>query len=1080
MIRGFIRQIEQQDQMKSSDSHLVLFFLNGKLKEKGMEQMNWKEEFKKPGSDFRVKPFWFWNGDITEEGIDTQIREMAEKGVGGFYLSPRQGQTVPYLSEKWFALVRYACEKAKEYGIEAWLYDEYPYPSGMGGGEVLKLHPEAEHKILCHETFEVEGNVPVQKILERGEILYAMAFPLDEKGRTDWRKPMDVREKVGILQTEEIYQITGLTMYNNKRFFSYGPENVFSATLPEGRWRVEIYCQKPMGDFKFYGGYFDPCHKDAVKTFIKLTHDAYKKALGPALPGKVKGIFSDEVGMLSPVPWSDRVPEEFEKRKGYSIIDNLPAVYNASWDHAYRIRYDLYDVVHQIFVESYHKQVSDWCRKEGIKYCTEVPFMRLSTQRYSDIPGGDTGHEKAGRELEWIYDKYLCAFRYSANAVASLARQLGRKKCLIESFHSVGWTMTLQDAKWMLDRLAVSGINQYVFHAFYYTIESINKHDAPPSQFFQNPYWTHYRKLADYAARLSVYVTETCENTEIAVLDPVPSLWALLGNPFQGFPCEGENREDVKRCDGIRNNWVYITKTLLLNQLQYDHLDSEMLPDFTVEDGRLKMGNAVYKIVVIPPSLFYEKAAYLKLKEFVKAGGYVIFVGNLPYLSMERDVSDEETAAQWKRLSDEYPENVELIKAEGLLKDAEIEDIFIQKVKDLADEPLEITLKDENERKNFITSIRRDQENNICLTLVNQGKEPAHVTIRNRTGESFETEELKMETGEILEAGRMESEHDIVFHPYESRYFCFRAVGKGAEIWKEKEKKQIIISTEKPYQVSLSGPNIYRLAEFEMSRDREKWFQTEPMTLIEHAAAFPVLKETDYEYQSAFGTPKHIGIKFPVAVVFRSRFEVEKCPEKLELLLDRRAVSGEGKICINGMALKPQSFYHRFINDENNRLCLITPYVREGVNEIEVTVTAHRESDGLRDPMYLLGDFGVNERHVLTEKPKKARFDSRYIEGFPYYSGGMTFSRDFELETERLPEEFEISFDFADKCTDCLEVKINGENLGVRAYTPYVWNCRRDMVRQGKNHLELIRTNTLGNMLDGTYFDYEGHRLVRI
>ena len=114
--------------------------------------------------------------------------------------------------------------------------------------------------------------------------------------------------------------------------------------------------------------------------------------------------------------------------------------------------------------------------------------MRMSTQRYSAIVGGDTAHEKLGRPLEWIYDEYIRKYRSNAKAVSSLTRQLGKQFSMIESFHSLGWTMTLQDAKWMFDRLGASGINFYNVHAFYYTIDSITKHDAPPSQFLQNPY----------------------------------------------------------------------------------------------------------------------------------------------------------------------------------------------------------------------------------------------------------------------------------------------------------------------------------------------------------------------------------------------------------------------------------------------------------------------------------------------------------------------------------------------------------------------------------------------------------------
>ena len=109
--------------------------------------MDWLDEFKNPPARCRIKPFWFWNGDMAEDEIKHQIEEMSDKGLGGAFICARQGQKVPYLSEEWFKKVSFAAEEAVRCGLETWLYDEYPYPSGMSGGEVLLEHPEAEHMI---------------------------------------------------------------------------------------------------------------------------------------------------------------------------------------------------------------------------------------------------------------------------------------------------------------------------------------------------------------------------------------------------------------------------------------------------------------------------------------------------------------------------------------------------------------------------------------------------------------------------------------------------------------------------------------------------------------------------------------------------------------------------------------------------------------------------------------------------------------------------------------------------------------------------------------------------------------------
>ena len=99
---------------------------------------------------------------------------------------------VPYLSNKWFDLIRYACEKAKEYGLEAWLYDEYPYPSGMSGGEVLLEHPDAGHKILNHKTVSAKGGEEVVLDLGWSEIIYLKAVKIREDGSEEWDSLIDL------------------------------------------------------------------------------------------------------------------------------------------------------------------------------------------------------------------------------------------------------------------------------------------------------------------------------------------------------------------------------------------------------------------------------------------------------------------------------------------------------------------------------------------------------------------------------------------------------------------------------------------------------------------------------------------------------------------------------------------------------------------------------------------------------------------------------------------------------------------------------------------------------------------------
>lgn len=1029
--------------------------------------MDWIKEFQNPPSKYRIKPFWFWNGDMKKEEIEKQIQEMSDKGLGGAFICARQGLEIPYLSEKWFDYVEYASEKARENGLELWLYDENPYPSGMAGGEVLLRHPGEEHMQLVHRTWYLENGGYFEEKIGWAEILSAAAYPVRE-GKTCYADQVVITDCIGNLQMEEIFQRTGLTSYNNKRFFTSQPEHVISCILPEGRWKVEIFMQEPLGEFKYYGKFFDPCSKTAVKEFLSLTHERYKKRFQGQFGKTIRGIFSDEVGLLSPVPWSKYLPDYFSQKKGCDLTAVLPAVYDNQYPNAYAIRYALYDMVHQLFVESYHKQIAEWCQENQLAYLTEVPSMRMTTQRFSTIVGGDTAHEKLGKPLEWIYDEYIHHYRSNAKAVSSMTRQLGHSYAMIESFHSIGWSMTIQDAKWMFDRLAASGINFYNVHAFYYTAEALMKHDAPPSQFLQNPYWKNYRLLADYVGRLGAWVTNTEADIHVAVLDPVATLWCHLANPFTGFNYAGEDEEEKKQCDYYRESWTSVCKQLLFEQIDYEHLDAEMLKEAEISEGEIKIGRAAYRLLVLPPMKCIEKDAYLKIQEFLRTGGAVCFTGECPKILIgETQTFSAEETEEWMAETNCY------------LAGKNPEDWW-EWCRIYADLSFDIR-PDEKSKKEIVTSIR-EKDGSYYLLLANQGGNHVPIGIRQRKGNNEKIYELLLEDGSIMACSEsMQSGfpyRNIRLKPYESKLLCY--ANESLEcVEKQQKKDRYVLETKGKMPVRIYGGNVYRIADFEMSKNRKDWYPTAPATFVEQCAGHPILNPEDYRFSDGFGLTRKVAIGYPFTIWYRSSFWIEEKPEQMKLMLDKGTISPGGTIWVNHHELKEESFVNQFVYDQNNRMCDIEPFLQSGENEILVEIEIKGDADGLRDPICLYGDFGVDftaeGKSRIRKMPEKAALDLDYIKGFPYYSGTFRFETTTEMEPEH--EEFELCLDIGEACHECLEIKVNGQTLGTRAFSPYVWSGNCSMLRNGTNQIEIELTNTLAPMLDGGWFNYEEHKM---
>lgn len=1064
--------------------------------------------FQNPDAKYGIHPFWFWNGEMTETEIEKQIMEMADKRVTGFFLCARQGMTVPYLSDEWFQKVEYAVEIAAKQHMDVWLYDEYPYPSGMAGGEVTLEHPDAKQSVLHHSVEKIVGGKKAQVELPWGKVLFAKAVPIDpQTGDPVWEDAIDVKESIGNIQVEPVYQKTGLTAYNQKRFFTYKPKKMLNWTASDGEWEVHCFLEGEISDFKYYGTFVDPCHTEAMTTFIQTTHERYAQRLKKHLGKTVKGMFTDEIHLLGRYPWSPRFVSFIQEKYGYDIRDYLHLLLYQDGDLAPKIRYHYFQANHLLFREAYHKQVHDWCEQYGLEYVAEVPSVRMAAQTYSHVPGGDSAHEKLGRSLDWILKRYFYSLRANPKMISSLSLQLGRERALIESFHSVGWSMTLQDAKWMIDRLAAFGINFFNFHAFFYTLDAMVKHDAPPSQFLQNPYWQHYRMLGDYTARMAYLMSEGTPVRSIAVVDPTTSLWTHMGNPFSSFAYTGKDEAEKAKLEHLKRHWADICIQLTTHYKDYDHLDPELLERAEISDGKMTIGKARYKILILPPISNLEADAWKKIKQFIDEGGTVIANGLLPYEMIDED---EGILAEIRNIFGIAP-GAKIDFWEGEQKDlltyytkGEKNAFFIpstanqslhermEAIFNILDQYLQenVQFKVDDEAKSFLLQQRRFDDGSEVVFISNQeGNAHQAELFVKRNDISFL--KLNLETGqsEPISAEWMEDRWkvDLEFAPYQSYVIKIQNNKAGIESSLIEDESDIWeINATDDWAMAPLQENMLRVAEFDLRllAHGEAICTVQAKTFIDQCEDLAKKQSLPVQFRQTFGIPMKVKIAYPIDVSYQTAFTVEDMPSRCSMVMDCHAIQGELDIFINGTLINMDHFQREFVYDHNNVVCDIRSLMKKGINIIEIKGTIHHDWEGVVDPLYIKGDFGVDFSEelqpILTDIPKNSPTLIGPYKGLPHYAGTISFQK--KLNLDRLPEtmNFTLQFREFEHFHECAEVFVNGHFLGVRAWSPYKWEGKSSLLSVGENVIEVKVTNTLVGLLEGKYFDDETHTLKDI
>lgn len=996
---------------------------------------------------YGIQPFWFWNGDMKEKEMIRQIQEMAEKGIRGFFIHPRQGMEIPYLSKEYFKRVRTAVETAKKYGLEVWLYDEYPYPSGISGGEVILDHPEYLCKELKKVVKDVSGGETVQLFAPWGKVLSAKAYRVQD-GICDFSEAVNLEDFIGTGYRQEIFQLSGLTAYNRKRYFTGDPGKMLMWTPPlEGSFRIYIFVEAVLENFKYFKNFVDPLNSAAVRYFLETTHEKYKKYVGDEFGKTIKGIFTDEVTAFPPgQPWSPLLPEMIKKNHGIDIIKYLPALWEDMGEDTASVRYAYWNTVTEGFIESYDKNIYQWCEENSLRYVGEKPVLRSKELAYVHVPGIDTGHQKAGSRAKAVGEIY----RANGKIISSAAHFYHKPAALCEAFHSIGWGMTLQDMKWTFDWLALQGVDWYVIHAFYYTADGLKKHDAPPSAFFQMPWWRDMKTLSDYADQLSAFLHSIKREIKILALDPVTSVWTA-------------RREQKKQ---LQHDFAVMQNKMLAEQFDYYIIDPQLFGEAAVKsktaeedtagnsfekEAVLQVNGEEYDIILLPPMTNLEDTAVFKLEEYVNAGGKVCAVSSLPY----EKIQNADTASLFQNMF--FTSTAYDIEQGGFPTV-----YFAKNIEEL------LGWLHYNVRNDF-RMIPKDS-----LGYDELG------SVQGQTGDSQELLVMNLSKRErILEIQyKEETAYTICLEPYESRWI---KPGDGKEKWGSgglsvKDREEYVLDIQLPMEFMPEGKNALRLSMWEAVLPDGQTAAVDSFPLINQLETSGVLMPV--RTKNSFGCPKELQF-VSVPVIYRQEFisELKKeAAKEIYLIMEPGTFLGDWTLSINGAVLEEKDFTVTPVYSNTNLGVNVASHIRNGRNKIEITVDTKVTYGGIRNPLYLFGDFGVKKSQdtwSLVPMIKKGSMKDPVNLGLPFYSGTVRFERRI-TNLHCLGDYLFLRINDL-WLEDAVRLSVNDFFTEVCAWKPYVFKISKKYIRKGENTVKIYLDTTAAPLFEGQIFNREKH-----
>lgn len=576
------------------------------------------DAFRAPGGEHAPIYSWVWNAKLSHEQTDAQLDEMQRLGIRAFYIIPEPTYFRPtsmptelepdYLTPEYFAQYEYAIRSAAARGMHCWLYDEGGWPSGGACGKVLAAHPETNKQLLHYATHTYAAGQTLAYHHENAIAAFAGTKQLAS----------------GYVFERE----TSVVEYYTEGVTKFGPSGPLWPDYP------------------------DLTRKDATEYFIDMTHEGYRRVLEDTFGDHVSAMFTDEPKSPGQAICYRELMQDFEVQSGYSIVPYLPfiaGVEEPDEQGAQALR-EWYDFCAQRFCDAFLNTCRQWCHEHNLLFtghmdqdhipdgCTTgggCSYHLMRTLRCLDIPGVDViwrqiypGQEKTMPTGERIAQNGFFP-RYASSAMA----QIGGSYAMSESFAVYGNGLTYALMRHCLGYQAVRGINIFNMMLISYGRHGYMQAGEQPFFHEQLPYFADLALLNRYAERLS-YVASVGERVcDTALYYPVADFWVS------------------SRSNTVSRAFDALGRALEDGGIDFDIVDDDVLAEARgIDQGQIRMGNAVYtKLVVLPEAYLSEKTRAI-LARFCAGGGSVLHAADELHPAVQLRGAHEKVRVMQRRL----------------------------------------------------------------------------------------------------------------------------------------------------------------------------------------------------------------------------------------------------------------------------------------------------------------------------------------------------------------------------------------------------------------------------------------------
>jgi hypothetical protein len=616
------------------------------------------DPFSWPPITAQQKPWafnWWMGSAVDKTNLTHELERYAAAGLGGIHIIPIYGakgfedKYINYLSPQWMEMMGWAVSEAHRLGMgvdmttgSGWCFggpqvtDEDANASVVVKTFGLKAGEKLTQKFIKASTQALVAYGPDGKVIELTEKISA-------DGEVDWIAPSSPVGRASRLSAPE-----GVSPSNSVASSNLGRDDLANAggTPTPLAWTIYAISQKPSGQKVKRPGpggegwMLNLIYPHAMDDFLKPYTAAFANYTGP----KPRAQYHDSYEYKS--DWSPDFFAQFEKRRGYRLQTELPALFGSGdasspgsatrasqppSDHRARVLCDYRQTVSEIMADSLKKWV-DWSHEHGFITRDQAhgsPGNWLDLYATADIPETEMFHTDK--------NKLISKFASSAAHVTGKRLVSAETGTWIEEH----FTEKLSDVKYLFDDMFLSGINHMFYHGCIYSPD-----EAPwPGWHFyaslemnpRNSIWRDVPALNAYAARCQAILQSGQPDNDILLYYNAADFWMQPGDKllpqltvhardwFEGQPIGKVAKELWDK--GYAFDYVSDAqlKTAKVVREKFPTHDGSLY-----EKGIIQMSGGKYKVIIVPECKFIPLETFRELLALAESGVTVIFDKNLP------------------------------------------------------------------------------------------------------------------------------------------------------------------------------------------------------------------------------------------------------------------------------------------------------------------------------------------------------------------------------------------------------------------------------------------------------------------